>query len=169
MKRQYAFITGILMCVFGGLSLLGGILLAGLSALVKYDTTLTTYEATVVRNVLLITGIIVMIFAGVQVLVGGFLCRAKNPKMRDETIQPLLVIALVLGLFGSIVVLIFSIIALCQKDEVATQVAPQVQCASSQVEFDMAHARLKQYLADGIITEEQYKQKVHELTDKYLV
>jgi uncharacterized membrane protein len=169
-KRNFALVTGILQCIFGGFNALVGLILAAASApLAMASNPRTWADYNFMVNALIVVGVFILIFAIANIIIGGFLCRAKCPTATTGRINGLLITSLVLNIFGSLITLIFAIVALCCKDEVVGAQVTQVQCASSQVEFDMAHARLKQYLADGIITEEQYKQKVHELTDKYLV
>jgi uncharacterized membrane protein len=160
-KKNLAFVTGIMLIVFGGLALLAGIFLAGMSEGVAFNFARTPRMLLSINGAMISIGVMLILSSFAQVLMGIVLLRAKSEKITNKIINSLMIAVIVLSVFmGGIVILIFAIITLSVKDG-ASQVGG--------TDFDSTYARFKQYLADGVITEEEFKKRVHELTDKFLV
>ena len=142
---------------------------------------------------MIIVGLIILALAVTQIILGAMLLkRSKNLQENPTACNGLLIGLLVLSFFiGGWIMLILSIIALCMKGGENLQqntsnfgynnagtynasAAPmggyqQGNPAQGKInDLESTIARYKQYKADGVITEEQFKKKVEELVTKMM-
>ena len=176
MKSTMAKVTAILSIVFGCLGIIGGIVLAVVGSVVFSHVEISygfysNYgpDGSLIATYVVL-GAFIAGFAIAQIVCGKKLLNRINEK---GSMTGYLIAILVLSLLGgSIVTVVFAIIALCMpNDSVATSRNVRgiaTGRSSSDVEFDDKVKRLKQYKEDGIITEAQYKEKLDELVRKHI-
>ena len=163
MKKILTKVTAILAIVIGALGIIGGIIIAASSG--GFATVYYSFSYRVdglLMAVYIILGVLLSVFSIVQIILGAKLLK------RLEDPNGLLIAVIILSLCGgNVFAMVLAIIALCMPSDVAGAVKKVKETfRGSSDEFSKSVSRLKQYLADGIITEEVYKKKIEELAKK---
>ena len=173
MKRTMMLVTGILAAISGGGAIISGIVVFGLSFPLARDARWWTNSYHTGILVALIVTAIIIIAIGIAMLILGIQL-ARKSRRPDYTGSGTLIAVLVLSVFGGgLATIVCAIIALCMSWEDADNTAgtptkrKNVTGGNTCIrEFDQSVCRLKQYRADGIITEDVYEKKLKELADK---
>ena len=128
---------------------------------------------------LIVLGVVFLAIGVTQILLGArVIKRSSNLGIDVGKCKVLLIVIAVLAFFGAggIMVMTLVIVTLCLNEDhqlLAGNVKPQKQSIagadSGQRELDELLIRYKQYKEDGVITNAEYKKKVHEAVQKSLV
>jgi len=166
MNRKMANVAGILSIVFGGICAFMWIIIAiGNFQAYGYGGYVSGwwYYAHPQFLAMGIMGIIFFLVSVAVIVIGSVLvAKVRKP---ENNVKGLIITLLVLNVFGSLVPLIFTIIALCMSEQQQSQNAGSNPVLKN--EFEQAIARFKQYKEDGIITEEEMKKKIEDLVKKH--
>ena len=187
-KRKMIKATGIIATVFGILVAMGGALLAILSPAIAtyvrqdfwWDTGGTAHAFSAnhlnvgLMIAMIILGVIIMTIGFIQIVLGSKVSkRASNSEVPVQRCSGMLITIAILAFFGGggIILMVLAIIALCMSDDnVQVQRQVAVVAANPKIkDLEDLLARYKQYKEDGIITEAQYKKKVHEAIHENLI
>ena len=196
-KRKMIKATGIVAIVFGSLAALGGFFMVVFSWLIArvpqyhwngFTLVPAGYWLNTGLMIFLIAfGLLILAAAITQIVLGSrIIRRSSDPEISTRTCHGALIAITIIAFLavGGIILAVLALIALFMNDGQQVQtvdgqqvVMPNPGRGQQQVvnntpginNLAAMLARYKQYKEDGIITEAQYKQKVHEAVEKNLL
>jgi len=164
-KRIYALVAGIIAVTLGGLIL--WLLVDALDSILPVPSNIYMLALFVYLFALLL--IIMAIMTAVNIIIGvAIIITACTPNCPPKVLTGLAIALAITSFMGSsnLIAMGFAIVAAVTKDNPNPNSSSP---AADESDFDQAMCRLKQYHADEIITEKEYREKASELFRKYYV